>query len=556
MMRLAPGWRFFVLLGLFFVFGLPVCSQAGLAQRDMLVPLHVEKGTSLIHLAQRYCVNESSWKTIARINHLHRPYTIYADTTLLVPAPLLVTEAVSARVASLSGNPHVIKKGKSTLLRKGDYVYPGQTVVTGQNEYVHLVYPDHKHTRIGAESELTLVYMMRLADNNLQTVFGLEKGRIVHTLNEKLKSNEHFETRTPVAITGVRGTEYRLKVVDNKTNIVETLRGKVAVSASGKKIFLAKGKGTKVKKDHPPMPPRQLPASPGPLQLKDVYRAVPIEVPVPRHATARRFTLRITKDVKGLETLQMITAPAGGHFTIPGLDDGHYFLFLTAVDKDNFESPVVGPQKLFVRTVPSAPIVSTPKSGLETFDTSLKIRWLQSDQAALYRTQIATDADFNHLIDEQETKESFLVTKKMEPGSYFFRVQLVASDGFVTLYSETIDWKVMVPPSMGEMVPKPAEDGSIQLRWPAVAKASLYMLQVATDKKFHDLIVNEDALSLPSFTLTEDLEAGNYYIRIRTVMENGKISPWTPPQTMTLDPEPLGIAHLLLAVGFVALVLL
>ncbi len=556
MIRLAPGWRFFVLLGLFIVFGLPVCSQAGLAQRDMLVPLHVEKGTSLIHLARRYCINESSWKTIARINHLQRPYTIYADTTLFVPASLLVTEAVSARVASLSGNPHIIKKGNSTLLRKGDYVYPGQTVVTGQDEYVHLVYPDHKHTRIGADSELTLVYMMRLADNNLQTVFGLEKGRIVHTLNEQLKSNEHFETRTPVAITGVRGTEYRLKVVDGKTNIVETLKGKVAVSASGKKIFLAKGKGTKVKKDHPPMPPRQLPASPALLQLKDVYRVVPLEIPVPQHATAQRFTLRITKDVEGLETFQMITAAAGGHFIIPGLDDGYYFLFLTAVDKDNFESPVTGPQKLFVRTVPSAPIVSTPKSGLETFDTSIKIRWLQSEQAALYRAQIASDADFNHLIDEQEIKESFLVTKKMETGSYFFRVQLVASDGFVTLYSETIDWKVMEPPSMGEMAPKPAEDGSIQLRWPAVPKTSLYMLQVATDKKFHDLIVNENALSLPSFTLTQELEAGNYYIRVRTVMENGKLSPWTPPQTMTLDPEPLGVAHLLLAVGFVALVLL
>lgn len=530
-------------------------SAAGYAQ-DPLVPLHVEKGMSVIHIAKKYCVNTSAWKIIARINHLQRPYTIYANTTLRIPASLLIKKNISARVASVSGSPRVVKSGQAGDLHKGDLVYPGQTVVTGQNEYVHLVYPDHKHTRIGAESEMTLVYLMTLADNNLQAEFSLEKGNLTHQINERLQVNEHFETRTPVAITGVRGTEYRLKVVDQEVNIVETLKGKVAVKASGWKRVLPRGKGLKVKKGQPLVKANSLPAVPTILKLKDIYRVMPLEISVPDHPTAQSFKLRVARDVKGLVTIQEITAAAGERFVIPLLADGHYYVFLTAVDSAGFESLSTPAQEIQVRTSPAAPIVSKPKTGLETFDTSIKIRWLQSDGAASYRVQIATDSEFLHIIDEQEMKKSFFVTSKLEPGEYFFRVQLQAEDGFFTLYSEIISWKVMEPPKMGSMAPQPSDDGTIVLRWPVVPQATLYMLQVATDKKFRNLIVNEDALPESSFTLTQELEAGDYYIRIRTVTESGQFSPWTPPLTMTLDPEPLGLGHLLLAVGFAVLVLL
>ncbi|HID70661.1 MAG TPA: hypothetical protein EYP35_09475, partial [Desulfobacterales bacterium] len=234
-------------------------------QAEPLVPLHIQKGTNLISIARQFCKKESDWKTIARINRLKPPYLIYNNSTIQIPLSLLVTETVSAKVASVSGSPRIITEdSQSNILNKGDLVVPGQTIRTQRNEFVHLIYPNHKHTRIGPQSEMTLVYLMRLTDGNLKAEFSLEKGNIIHILKKKLKPNEHFQTRTPVTIAGVRGTEFRVKAVDTETSIVETLTGRVALNGAGKQIVLNKGQGSKVKKDQPPAPPHSLPPSPTP----------------------------------------------------------------------------------------------------------------------------------------------------------------------------------------------------------------------------------------------------------------------------------------------------
>jgi len=526
------------------------------AEIETLVPIHVQKGTNLIHIARKYCPSRSAWKTIARVNHLKSPYIIHAGSTLRIPASLLITENVAAKVASVSGSPRLMTGERTSRLQKGDLVLPGQTVSTGADEYVHLIYPDHKHTRIGPESEMTLVYLMRLTDNTLQAEFSLKKGKVIHSITKKLKINEHFETRTPVAITGVRGTEFRMKVINDETNIVETLNGQVAVAAAGKELILPKGKGSKVKKGQPPAPPRKLPARPDPLQIKEVYRLLPLVIPAPEHKTAKYLRLRVAKDEQGHETLLVLTTHPGSRFQIRAIADGHYYVFLTAIDSEDFESVPSKPAKLYVRTSPPAPSISKPNNGFTTFESKIKIRWLKSDQAAFYVTQIAEDQEFSTIIDEQQVKDATFTTNELPPGGYFFRVRLVTEDGFSTLYSEHISWKVMEQPKMGEMAPVAADDGSIHLRWAQFPDTERYMLQIATDKKFTNLIVNEKQLKDPSYTITDHLDAGNYSIRIRTILNDGQKSPWSQPQTMTIDPEPLGIEHFFITLCFIALIIL
>jgi hypothetical protein len=528
------------------------CFAAG---PENMIPVHVAQGTNLIRIARQYCTNPLAWKKIAQINHLKPPYLIRTDSTLRIPASLLITKQVTARVASLSGHPTLQTKNGTVPLHRGDQVLPGQTIVTGMNEYVHLVFPDNKHSRIGSESAMTLTYLLRLADHSLQAGFSLEKGKVVHAVNKKLLPAEHFETRLPLALTGVRGTEFRLKVIDKETNQVEILRGKVAVKAGGRQLLLPGGTGSKVSKGHPPTPPRPLPAPPEPMQLKDIYRLLPIVLPIPAHATARLFHLRITTDKQGTEVLTDITAQPGKKFIIADLDDGTYFLFLTAVDKDNFESPAGTPQKLIVRTSPAAPIVSKPKNRIKTFSPVTTLEWLNSEQAAFYHTQLATDPEFSTVIDEQDLREARMTTNELLPGDYYFRVRLVTEDNFSTLYSQTIAWTVLPQPKLGEAPPEIQDDGSIILRWPPVEGAVSYKLQVARDKKFNRIIINEKALDKPEYLL-RDLDPGNYSIRVRTVMEGDLVSPWTPPQTMIVETKPFTLLDAGAVLFFLALIVL
>lgn len=542
---------------LFFLLILSQSLYAPSAGAEILVPLHIKSGTNLIHIARKYCSKQSDWPLIAKINKLKSPYTIRANQTLQIPLSILRTKDVAARVASINGTPKLITTDSKILaLREGDDVLPGQTIVTGANEYVHLLYPDHKHTRIGPQSEMALTYLLRLTDNSLKAEFSLKKGRITHSVEQKLKANENFNTRTPIAITGIRGTEFRIKVKSSEANIVETLKGAVTLSASGKKIVLNKGKGSKVKKGMPPEMPRSLPATPDIPVFKDIYRVLPAVITAPAHTTAKTIRMRITADSDGQTTLLEKRTEPGKDFTLFSLTDGRYYAIFTAIDKQGFESLPSSPAPLQIRTIPAAPIVSKPNNDLQTFEPAITIQWLTSELASSYFLQVATDPDFTNIIDSQELQKNTFSTKNMVPGKYFFRVRLIAADGFTTLFSPSLKWEVIEQPKLGEMGSLEQNDDGIVLRWAPIAKMSGYAIQVATDKEFTDLLVNDDSLTEPTYTIQEDLAPGNHYIRIAAIMENGQRSPWTPTQTLTVDSVSPGILHFLIGLGFVALILL
>lgn len=524
---------------------------------ETLVPLYIQNGTDLIHIARKYCNKQSDWSIIAKANKLKKPYIILAKQTLQIPLSILRTTDVAAQVASVSGTPKLVTEDSQIFeLQKGDTVLPGQTIVTGENEYVHLRYPDHKHTRISAHSEMTLTFLMRLADENLQAEFSLKKGRISHSVEQKLKKNEHFNTRTAIAITGIRGTEYRIKAEDNEINIIETLKGKVILSAAGKNVTLTKGKGAKVKTGESPSPAYNLPTRPDLPIIKDIYKVLPVVITAPAHKTAKTIRLRVTSDSKGQTTLLEELVEPGKDFTLFSLTDGHYYGFLTAIDDKDFESLPSNPFPIVIRTIPAAPLISKPNSGLQTFEPCITIQWLQSELAKMYSLELATDADFTKLIEKQQTQKNAFTTQDLAPGTYYFRVQLIAEDDFETLFSPALSWEVVEQPKLGDMgLLKPGKDG-IVLQWPAIAKMSGYVIQVATDKKFNQILASDDTLTDPSYTIVENLAPGDHYIRICAIMENGQRSPWTQTQTLTVDPVSPGILHYLIGLGFVALILL
>ena len=528
------------------------------ARTQTLVPLHVQAGTNLIRIARQYCNKPADWKTIAGINNLSSPYIIYTDATLQVPLTILRAKKVSAKVISIKGSPLVLtRENKSLKLHKGDAVLPGQTVITRNDEYVHLVYPDNKHSRIGPESKMLLVYLMRLADNNLQAEFFLDRGKITNSIERKLRPNEHFRTRTPMAITGIRGTQFRLKVEDNETNIVETLKGRVVLSAAGKKILLSKGQGSMVKKGQPPAPPHTLPAKPKLPEIKNIYRILPISIAAPEQGNQRLIRMRIAADNKGLDTLFEQTVQPGKNFSLSSLADGSYFLFFTAQDKQGFESLPTGPAPLRIRTNPGAPIISSPKNNRKFFTPDIKIRWLESDLADHYQLQLAADSGFTRIVEKKRTTKAFYTTHDLKPGKYFFRVQLVTDDGFATLFSTPLAWEIMAQPKLGSLnTSSKGSDSTITLRWPAMADTAGYMIQIATDKACTDLIAENNKLTDPSYTINFQLVNGKYYVRIRSITKDGLKSPWTPPQTLTVESESSWLPHGMALLGFAALILI
>lgn len=533
---------------------LPCRSEAKTAE-DTLIPIQVPAGTNLIHLTRDFCRDPSSWREIARINKLANPDLILHQTTLQIPLSFLFADQLSASVATVSG-PVALLTGadQSEPLKKNDTLLPGQTLITGPDGYTHLILPDNTYTRIEPESRFTINYLIRLADGSIKADFTLNRGDLVHWMQKKLGPNDSFRTRTPIAITGIRGTEYRLKTTAAHANTVETLRGVVEVASSGRSITLASGNGSRIRQGRPPEPPRPLPQAPDGSAIASLYRSQPVMIHIPSHDQAQSFRLRITADQMGQETLVDKTTDRAGRFTITNLTDGAYFAFLTASDAEGFESRPTGPLPFTLRTNPSAPLVTAPKNNGMAWGKRTTIEWLASEMADHYSLQVATDAEFTHLIDQQSVTEARYTTPELQPGLYHCRVQTVTADGFSTLYSLPLAWKVVPEPAMGGM--EATANNKPVLQWPVMAEGWAYDLQVARDKEFNTLLVDQHGLQATTFTLEEKLDAGTYYVRLRGVDKGEPVSPWTPAQSMTVKHKPLGWEELVVGLSILGILLL
>ncbi|WP_457575586.1 FecR domain-containing protein [Desulfomarina sp.] len=532
-MKNQTGTLFFFLLLLSF-FSVSPCFS------DTLIPIIVKDGSNLTHIARDYCNSRDDWRIIARLNRIKPPYTVYPGQTLQIPLSLLLAEKLFAKVDSVSGGVFILQNGRTLIpLKKGDHVKPGQTVVTEDDGFAFLIFPDNRFTRLAGGTRFSMTYLVRLTDNSMKAEFFLEKGRIVHSVKSRLKRNETFLTKTPVSVTGVRGTEFRMKVPGGNSNIIETIQGVVGVHASGKTIAVEKGKGLKVVAGKLPEQPRDLPPSPPLPELEPVYKTLPVVLTVPGMETATSLRLRVATDLEGMHTVLEQFVKAGEQFTLLALEDRTYYGYLTQIDERHFESLPAGPFEIRVRTVPSAPIISDSLEGKTLFKKKISHKWLRGSGAGQFFVQLASDREFKTIIEEKIQEENEYTTPELTQGEYFFRLQAIADDGFHSNYSRVDSWKIADQPSLDNF--EPVTGKNVILRWKSMGEGIVYDFQVAEDRQFHKLVVEKSGLEDPVFQFTDYLEPASYYVRVRGVLSDGQISPWTPYQVLTIEQEPFGI---------------
>lgn len=522
---------------------------------ETLIPIKIQQGTSLIAITRQFCTSKYHWKEIAKINNLKPPYTISAGDILYAPIELLKGEKLAAKVASVVGGVFIVRNGKKLKrVSKGDFIYPGQTLVTEDDGFTHLIFPDNKYTRISGGTKFTVTYLVRLIDNSLKAEFFLEKGRITHTVKKLLKVNESFITRTPVSVTGVRGTEFRLKLTEDNVNIVETLKGVVRVESDAGVLSLKQGEGTSVVEGMIPEPARLLPTIPVPSAILDIFKVLPVKITAPVDSDVFQYRLRVTTDEKGDNTvLEKITEP-GGMFTLLALPDGIYFGFLTAIDSGKFESLPASPFAFEVRSVPGSPLLLAPHDGEVTFTKTLQSAWLQEEGTASYHLQLAKDSDFTNLVVDLIQKETTYMCTNLQPGTYYFRVQAIAADDFRSLYSIVDSWTIQQEASLGPL--EGSNKDGVNLRWASMGKGIVYDLQVGKDKDFTELLVSAEGLEEPEFSYTTYIDPDTYYVRVRGVLNDGQVSPWTPPQKLKIDSAPFGIWDAGVLAFFLGIILL
>jgi hypothetical protein len=292
------------LLIFLFIFGLyPSVSVAAEAYNADVRYLHVQKGQTLHNIVSRlYPERVKEWpklkQDIVKLNphafidndptkmkagvRLTLPKKVVVRSTPAQPVKLKKVGAVQEKEGSVVA---VDRRKVSRKLDKGDPVFLGDKVITGEKGYVRLKMIDDAILDLRCFS-IMVIEEYALNDTSRRSIVNLLQGSLKKITGQIGKLTEDvYELRTPVASVGVRGTEYALRVFQSKGCggtldaddglYLEVIKGLVDVQNQAGKEVIAKGETAYV-----PLPkaaPQKVKIKPGvikPVETKPVEKPV------------------------------------------------------------------------------------------------------------------------------------------------------------------------------------------------------------------------------------------------------------------------------------------
>jgi len=187
---------------------------------------------------------------------------------------------------------------------------------------------------------------------------------------------------------------------------------------------------------------------------------------------------------------------------------------------------------------PSIPVLLLP-GNTSVARAATYLDWMDIDdpsQPVTYSLQVATDRDFIALAVEKEglTESRYTLSKEEELGAvkkespYYWRIKAIDSASNESEWSLPQSFYVMAPPVPRLLLPATGvkADDAVHFDWQDVTSLSppiTYRLQVAADKDFTSVIVEQKGMTKSEYTLDKEeklpavREEVPYYWRVKAI---------------------------------------
>ncbi|MCD0504692.1 FecR family protein [Bordetella petrii] len=310
----------------------PALAQPAGALGDDFV-YRVQRGDTLINLATTYTRNEANWTALQRINAVADPYRLAIGRELHIPLSMIPVVPAQTVVAHVSGSAAM----DGAPLREGSRVEEGSTITTSANGFVTLELADGTKITLPRAGATHLERLRQFEGNALtDSILRVENGTVDSSVAPNGQGVGRFEIRTPVAVTGVRGTRFRVQA-GNQGVRSEVLEGSVRLQPHakgdkpGQPVAVATGYGAAIGADgrldgiRPllPAPRLGIPKRAGSGQWTTEFDPVPGAV---------SYEVVISSDEEGMEPVSstLFDSPSANRFSAPGA--GTYYVTVRAVD--------------------------------------------------------------------------------------------------------------------------------------------------------------------------------------------------------------------------------
>ncbi|WP_395007634.1 FecR domain-containing protein [Undibacterium sp.] len=491
------------------------------------ITYYAQERDTLITIAKQFTTNTNNWEALGKLNQIGNDRAIPIGSGILIPAELLVEEASQATVVAIAGNVKAIQAGSTeTILAVGSIVYEGNQINTDKNSFVTFALPDDSRVSVPSNSQVSLSKLrMTKYVKSPRTLIKLVQGRVESRVSPLNNNKGRFEVSSPLAIAGVRGTHFRVGVNDNGI-ANEVLEGGVAVGNKEKPnaIVLPAGQGNIVSAAGVGKAIDLLPA-PSLLEGFQLQERPSLQFTVNPIPNAISYRAQIAKD-PNVQNVIAESIDKDLRFKFDGIDDGQYFIRITAIDKNQLEG-IPSTTAFTLKARPEPPFLLFPKHKVRA--TNLDFKWTQSSEAKSYHLQVATDANFKQIVLDQANIDAVeFSTGALGIHQYFWRVaSVIEKNGLMDQgpYSPVQSFNVLPPQSMSAF----ADNGENQINfsWPAEPGQS-FLVQLSSDPDFKKLLLSKE-LDQPNLTIPRP-EAGTYYIRVRATDADRFIGSFSKPQ--------------------------
>lgn len=291
----------------------------------------VRAGDTLINIANTYTRNSANWNPLQSLNKIVAPEQLPIGLELHIPLSMIPVRPAEARVVHVSGQASAAGK----TLAPGASLPEGSTVVTAPNGFVTLELADGSKLTLPADGSVELSRMRQFEGTGLtDSVVRVQRGSVESSVAPEGQGVGRFEIRTPVAVTGVRGTRFRVQSGSGGVHS-EVLEGSVRLqphapgATPAKPVAVARGFGAAVGADGTVAGLRQLLPAP---QLAAPTRAggqwTSAFEPVPG---AKSYLVRVSRDADGAQPVSSaLFASNDIRFRAPGA--GTYYVSVRAVN--------------------------------------------------------------------------------------------------------------------------------------------------------------------------------------------------------------------------------
>ncbi len=207
-------------------------------------------------------------------------------------------------------------------------------------------------------SSLTLEGMRQVtgAPEVHDTRVKLQSGRL-QTVVQPQGNMGRFEIRTPVAVSAVRGTQFRSTFEPGTERATtETLEGLVAVSAAAADVPLPAGFGTRVERDGPPAPPVPLLPPPDLQAMSGTNNVSRLQLQWAAVAGAAAYRVQLAPDSE-FHSFIVDTDSAVPQIDMAAPPDGNYWLRVRSIDNLGPEGPDAV-RTIVQRLLPASPALA------------------------------------------------------------------------------------------------------------------------------------------------------------------------------------------------------